>query len=69
MSRGSKKPLDISLVIVYNEYNKAREEKTMSCTYYEIMSEDYADLMEAVREDERKCDRAWQATLRELMEG
>ena len=69
MSRGSKKPLDISLVIVYNEYNKAREEKTMSYTYYEIMSEDYADLMEAVREDERECDRVWLATLRELMEG
>ena len=32
MSRGSKKPLDISLVIVYNEYNKAREEKTMTKT-------------------------------------
>ena len=63
------KPLDISLVIVYNEYNKAREEKTMSYTYYETMMEDYADLMEAVREDERECDRAWQATLRELMEG
>lgn len=41
----------------------------MSYTYYEIMSEDYADLMEAVQEDERECDRAWQATLRELMEG
>ena len=69
MSRGSKKPLDISLVIVYNEYNKAREEKTMSYTYYETMMEDYTELMEAVREDERECDRAWQATLRELMEG
>ena len=69
MSRGSKKPLDISLVIVYNEYNKAREEKTMSYTYYETMMEDYTELMEAVREDERKCDRAWQATLRELVEG
>ena len=41
----------------------------MSYTYYETMMEDYADLMEAVREDERECDRAWQATLRELMEG
>ena len=41
----------------------------MSYTYYEIMSEDYADLMKVVQEDERECDRAWQATLRELMEG
>lgn len=41
----------------------------MSYTYYEIMSEDYTDLMEAVQEDERECDRAWLATLRELMEG
>ena len=41
----------------------------MSYTYYEVMSEDYADLMEDVREDERECDRAWHANLRELMEG
>ena len=41
----------------------------MSYTCYEVMSEDYADLMEAVQEDERKSDRDWQATLRELMEG
>lgn len=41
----------------------------MSYTYYETMMEDYTELMEAVRKDERECDRAWQATLRELMEG
>ena len=41
----------------------------MSYTYYETMMEDYTELMKAVREDECKCDRAWQATLRELMEG
>lgn len=69
MSRGSKKPLDISLVIVYNEYNKAREEKTMSYTYYETMMEDYTELMNEVTQDEQKQDRIWQATLRELMEG
>ena len=41
----------------------------MSYTYYEVMSEDYTDLMEAVQEDECECERMWQATLRELMEG
>ena len=41
----------------------------MSYTYYEIMMEDYADLMNEVTQDEQKQDRIWQATLRELMEG
>lgn len=41
----------------------------MSYTYYETMMEDYTELMEMVMEDERKQERAWQATLRELMEG
>lgn len=69
MSRGSKKPLDIFSIIVYNKGTKSKEEKTMSYTYYETMMEDYTGLMEMVMEDERKQDRIWQATLRELMEG
>lgn len=41
----------------------------MSYTYYEIMMEDYTELMNEVMQDEQKQDRIWQATLRELMEG